>query len=172
MGLAPSRLGRAIVYDDHGLWKGSTQDVDDTDEDAVTESMSVSPECDFFRGRAARRPPALVFIQKRPAEKRAASPAASSESHHKTRAATTAAAARSTKLPIQRPPKEDEEMSNLQRLYDRRTWDMYVRITEARKRQRYATASNVPMPTPAALAPSLSAEGSDEIMIFGDMDDP
>lgn len=32
--------------------------------------------------------------------------------------------------------KEEEEMHYLQRMYDLRTWDMYLRITEARKRKK------------------------------------
>jgi hypothetical protein len=46
---------------------------------------------------------------------------------------------RSLPLPAGSPDEEDIANEHLRKLYDTRTWDMYMRITEARKNQRHHT---------------------------------
>ena len=87
------------------------------------------------------------------------------------------ASSRSRTLPI--PPKrtsrhaqdddDDDNVENLRRIYDMRTWNMYERITEARKRSHYKGHYDAPMPQPETTLDVDTSLGEHELF-FGDMD--
>ena len=83
----------------------------------------------------------------------------------------------------------EAQMDELQRMYDMRTWDMYIRITEARKNMPAPTMIPHQQQQPPLLKPAArgddydyftpgdeSFEDSDhhladaEVMIFGDLE--
>ena len=82
---------------------------------------------------------------------------------------------------------EEDNAENLKRIYDMRTWDMYLRITEARKRSSYQESSShtIPHHHPGYMASphqhlqqsqgglypgEMEDEAGDHQLFFGDMD--
>jgi hypothetical protein len=94
---------------------------------------------------------------------------------------------RSSNIPVNQHSSDDEDpdVEHLKRLYDSRTWDMYLRITEARQKANYRSTQIPPVVVSKHSAPVFpelpddlgdddyedgSMQISEHDLVFGDLD--
>jgi hypothetical protein len=125
--------------------------------------LSRSPHSDHddTASSSSRTPPQSPLIHKTAINK-SATPSSLSQK----------VARRSTTLPIPRSsnPEEPDSSAHLKQIYDMRTWEMYLRITEARKRSASPTSSHAIPNTTSIWSNSIYISPLDEANVFSNND--